>query len=230
MSLTPKFLHDWSLLPDEAIRLQVELSKKVVTMPLSETISTIGGVDVGYQEGKARAAIALLTYPAMYLINYAVSETPCSFPYIPGLLSFREAPAVLTALEKLTELPDVLLVDGQGIAHPRRLGIASHLGVLLDIPTIGCAKSPLIGHYEALGNNAGDTAPLIYNDEILGMAVRSKTGCKPVIVSIGHRCDLTSAVQLVLNCCRGYRLPEPTRLAHTIASAKFPKKSLFGIG
>lgn len=227
MPMRLQISHDWNLSANEAIRLQESISKNVVIMPLPQKIKTVGGVDVGYKGDKARAAIALLTYPAMHLISHAISEIPCDFPYIPGLLSFREAPAVLAALEKLTKLPDVLLVDGQGIAHPRRLGIASHLGVLLDMPTIGCAKSPLIGHYGTLGNNAGDTTPLTYNNEILGMAVRTKTGCKPLIVSIGHRCDLVSAVQLVLNCCRGYRLPEPTRLAHLMSSEKFLQKSLF---
>jgi len=229
MRLKIQFPHSWNLLPDEAVRLQSSLSKKVVITPLPETISTIGGVDVGYEEGKARAAIAVLTYPALQRISYSVAEIPCDFPYIPGLLSFREAPAALAALEKLPQLPDVLMIDGQGIAHPRRLGIASHLGILLDIPAIGCAKSPLIGHYMALGNNAGDKAPLTDGNEILGMAVRTKSGCKPMIISVGHRCDLADAVQLVLNCCRGYRLPEPTRLAHKIASGTSSEKSLFDI-
>lgn len=226
MSITLYFSHEWNLSPEEASDLQIRLSRRVITTSLPDQIKNIGGVDIGYREDKARAAVVLIEYPTMQIITYTIAEVPCSFPYIPGLLSFREIPAALAALEKLSFLPDVLMVDGQGIAHPRRFGIASHLGVLLDIPTIGCAKSPLIGVYQALGNHAGDTAPLIYGNETLGMAIRTKNGCKPLIISIGHRCDLKGAVRLVLECCRGYRLPEPTRLAHKIASGSLLKTTI----
>lgn len=226
MSITLYFPQKWNLSPEEASDLQIRLSRMVITTPLPDQIKTIGGVDVGYWGEKARAAVVVIEYPAMQMTTCATAEVPCGFPYVPGLLSFREMPAVLAVLEKLPYVPDILMVDGQGIAHPRHFGIASHLGVLLDIPTIGCAKSPLIGHYQALGNNAGDTAPLIYGGETLGMAIRTKIGCKPLIISIGHRCDLKGAVRLVLECCRGYRLPEPTRLAHKLASGNLSKNMI----
>jgi deoxyribonuclease V len=160
----------------------------------------------------------VLSYPDLAVVEIGAVEQTVDLPYIPGLLSFRESPVILAAYEKLRLKPDLILVDGQGIAHPRRFGIASHLGVLLDIPAIGCAKSLLCGGHDWLGVEAGSVAQLEHDGEVIGMALRTKTGVRPVYVSIGHKVDLTAAVSWVSNCCRGYRLPEPTRLAHLAAS------------
>jgi deoxyribonuclease V len=224
MNLQIRHPHAWNLCPSEAIRLQQDYRYLVRSEPLHGEIRRIGGVDVGFHSEKAFAALAVVAYPSMLLIEWAVSEINTPFPYIPGLLSFREAPVILSALERLSVLPDVLMVDGQGIAHPRRFGIASHLGVLLDLPAIGCAKSVLVGRYGELGNEIGNTTELLDKGEVIGMALRTRQGCKPIIVSIGHRVDLESAIRLTLACGRGYRLPEPTRLAHRIASAKKPSE------
>jgi deoxyribonuclease V len=143
-----------------------------------------------------------------------------TFPYVPGLLSFREGPAVLDALDKLKSPPDLLIFDGHGLAHPRRFGLACHLGLLVDIPAIGCAKSRLCGQYEEPGPHRGDTMPLIDKGEVVGAAVRTRAGVKPVFVSIGHRVDLPTSIHYVLACCRGYRLPETTRWAHRLAGAE----------
>jgi deoxyribonuclease V len=153
----------------------------------------------------------------MEIVEIGSAEDSIIFPYVPGLLTFREAPLILAAFEKLTVTPDFVMVDGQGIAHPRRIGLASHLGLCLGIPAIGCAKSRLIGEYAEPGNEAGSYTELLDNSEVIGAVVRTKAGVKPVYVSIGHMIDLPSAVSLVLKCCRGYRLPEPTRLAHMAA-------------
>jgi deoxyribonuclease V len=146
-----------------------------------------------------------------------ISQGKISMPYIPGLLSFRESPLILAACEQLSNIPDLVLIDGQGIAHPRRLGLASHVGLFLNLPTIGCAKSILCGQHPPLAEEAGSHAELLDNGEIIGAALRTKSRVKPIYVSVGHRIDLVSALQWVINCCRGYRLPEPTRLAHLAA-------------
>ena len=220
MPLELAYSHNWDLTPDEAIVLQENLREKVVIEPLAEDVATVGGVDVGFPGGVTRAAVAVFDYPDMRLVDSAIVEQATTYPYIPGLLSFREVPAVISALEKLHVLPDVLMVDGQGIAHPRRIGLASHIGVLLDSPTIGCAKSVLVGRYEALDEAYGSMSELRDGDEVIGMVVRSRYKVKPVVVSVGHRVDLQSAVELVLTCTRGYRLPEPTRQADKLASRK----------
>jgi deoxyribonuclease V len=212
--------HAWDLTPQQAIDLQRDLSRQVKITPLPADITRIAGVDVGFHEGVGRAAVVVLDYPSLTVTEHAVVETKVEFPYIPGLLSFRELPALLAAIEKLTCLPDVFVVDGHGYAHPRRFGIAAHLGVILDLPSLGCAKSVLVGRYGQLGNEAGDKTELCLEQEVIGMAVRTRQGCKPVFVSIGHRVDLESAIRLILACTRAYRLPEPTRLAHRLASDK----------
>ena len=215
--------HAWDLTPEEAIRLQGSMRTQVVIEPLDlEKIHTVGGVDVGFRDEKARAAAVLLSFPELKLLASELAEIPVPFPYIPGLLSFREAPAILAALEKLPALPDVLVCDGQGLAHPRRFGIACHLGVLLGLPALGCAKSILVGRHEPVGNPVGSTAELKAGPEVVGMAVRTREGVKPVYISVGNRIDLPSAVQLTLACGRGYRLPEPTRLADRLASDRGP--------
>lgn len=184
-----------------------------------EGLRRVGGVDAGFTADKVYAAVVVLDYATLQPVEQATAAAPLTFPYIPGLLSFREAPGILAALARLNSLPDVLIVDGQGIAHPRRFGIACHLGVLLDLPAIGCAKSVLVGRVGSLGEAPGSTAEMAAGDEVLGIAVRTRRGVKPVYVSAGHRVDLAAAVRIVLSCTRGYRLPEPTRLAHRLAAA-----------
>lgn len=189
---------------------------KVEPLRLDE-IRLIAGVDASYHQGTILAATVLFEYPALEIVDQAVAEMPVDFPYIPGLLSFREAPAILAALGQLSRSPDVLIVDGHGLAHTRRFGLACHLGLWLDLPSIGCAKSILVGELEPLGSEAGSTAQLISDGEILGVALRTRKDVNPVYLSIGHRVDLESAVQINLACNVGYRLPEPTRQAHILA-------------
>ncbi len=217
-----KYPHPWRLSPEEAEALQRRLASAVTPAPLDwDALTTVGGVDVGIRDERLRAAVVVLRFPTLQLLDQAVAEVPLTMPYVPGLLSFREIPAILEALKELRLRPDVLMVDGHGIAHPRRLGIAAHLGVVLDWPTIGVAKSILVGHPQgALGEEAGSTVPLVDDGQVVGMGVRTRARVKPVWVSIGHRVTLDDAVQLVLRSARGYRLPEPTRLAHHLASGK----------
>lgn len=206
--------HSWDVSPAQAIQIQESLRSKVVEEPLDFTrLHYVAGVDVGFPGHRARAAVVVLKFPSLEVTEQTIIELPVSFPYIPGLLSFREAPPILAALERLETRPDVLICDGHGLAHPRRFGLACHLGVLLDQPVTGCAKSILVGKHGPLGDAYGSTANLMIGNESIGAAVRTRQGVKPVYVSIGNRIDLPSAIQLVLACSRGYRLPEPTRLA-----------------
>ena len=215
------FSHPWDLSPAEAIELQQSLRARVRLQPLElETIRTVAGVDAGFPGGQARAAVVVLAFPSLQVVEEAAAEVPIPFPYIPGLLSFREIPAVLAALERLHSLPDVLICDGQGIAHPRRLGIASHLGVLLDRPALGCAKSILVGRHAPVGEAVGSQSALVDGGEVIGAVVRTRANVKPVILSPGHRIDVESGVRLALACSRGCRLPEPTRLADRLASQR----------
>ena len=216
-------LHRWDLSPQEAIQTQKELRLRVSVIPLDDSsIRLIAGVDVGLPRGAqtARAAIAVLDYATLELVDQAVAEAPVPFPYVPGLLSFREMPVILAALKRLQTSPDVFMVDGHGYAHPRRFGLACHLGVWLDKPAIGCGKSILIGEMEPLATPRGSVTPLQDGDEIIGAALRTRENVKPVYISIGHRVDLGSALRIALHCTRGLRLPEPTRQAHHLASAK----------
>lgn len=167
----------------------------------------------------------VLTYPDLAVVDSAVASLPSVFPYVPGLLSFREGPVVLAAIEKLRVRPDLLVFDGQGYAHPRRLGLASHMGLYLDMPSIGCAKSRLVGRYDDPGPNLGDRAPLTDHGELIGMVVRTKPRTNPLFISAGYRIELEQAVEVVLRCLRGYRLPEPTRAAHNLADQRAPSAS-----
>ncbi len=223
MEWTLHHVHAWDLSPQEAQRLQWRLRRYVREAPLNwEALHTVAGVDVGFpQPDTARAAVAVLSYPDLEPVDWAVAEIPTPMEYVPGLLSFRELPAVLKALEGLRVRPDVFLVDGQGIAHPRGLGIAAHLGVLLDWPTIGVAKSLLVGRPQGpLGETRGSTVPLVYRGRVVGMGVRTREKVKPVWVSIGHRVDLLGAVTLVLHTAVRYRLPEPIRAAHRLSKGR----------
>jgi deoxyribonuclease V len=216
--ITLKHEHPWNVSPAQAIETQERLRRLVVLEGGLAGVQAVAGLDVGLRDGRARAAVVVLSYPGLERLDEAVAERPLEFPYVPGLLTFREGPAALAALERLATAWDVLLCDGQGYAHPRRLGLASHLGVLLDRPSVGCAKSRLVGRHGELGQAAGSWAELVDHGEVVGAAVRTRTGVRPVYVSPGHRIDLVSAIELVLGCVRGRRLPEPTRLAHQLAS------------
>jgi deoxyribonuclease V len=217
--MTLKTLHSWDLTPSQAIALQKELAGDVITSGEVNSVRFVGGADISVPRGShtARAAIVVLTYPELAVVEVETMVAELAFPYIPGLLSFREAPVILELFKKLNHKPDLLVVDGQGIAHSRRLGIASHLGLWLDIPTIGCAKSRLCGEYDEVGYEAGSQAQLTDDSEVIGMVLRTRIGSKPLYISPGHKVGLEESVRWVLACTRGYRLPEPSRLAHLAA-------------
>ena len=214
--------HRWHISPKEAIQIQKELRSQVRMEALGDdSPRLIAGVDVGLPRGAkvARAAIAVLDYNTMELVDQATAEIPVPFPYVPGLLSFREMPVILAALEHLETSPDIFMVDGHGYAHPRRFGLACHLGVWMDRTTIGCGKSILIGEHVPLDKSRGKIAYLKDQNEIIGAAVRTRDGVKPVYISVGHRINLETATQITLSCGRGFRLPEPIRWAHRLASS-----------
>ncbi len=212
--------HSWELTPKQAIALQQELRRHVRIADDFSRVTQVAGIDVGFEQNNTitRAAVVVLDYPSLELREWSIARQPTRFPYVPGLLSFREIPTVLDAMAKLSSLPDLLLCDGQGIAHPRRLGIASHLGLLLDLPAIGVGKSRLIGSYTEPSEEKGAWSPLYDGDEEIGCVLRSRKGVKPLFISPGHRISLTSARQWVMNCLTRYRLPETTRWAHRLAS------------
>lgn len=211
-------LHRWDVTPAEAIEIQNELRARVAMTPISSTPLLVAGVDVGVNDDRTRAAVVVLRYPELTVVETSVVEAAVTFPYVPGLLAFRECPTVLSAFAQLASVPDLVIVDGQGLAHPRRFGLACHLGVILDLPTIGCAKSRLVGTHDYPGGPVGSRVNLWDGGEIIGAVIRSKDRTNPLYISIGHKVDLETSVQYVLACCRGYRLPETSRLAHLAAS------------
>lgn len=213
-------LHSWQLSVEDAIAIQQQLKDKVVTEDKLGAVNYVAGVDMGFAAAGtiSRAAIAVLSFPDLQLVETAIALRPTTFPYIPGLLSFREIPAVIDALETISTVPDLIICDGQGIAHPRRFGIACHLGVLTDIPTIGAAKSLLIGKHEQLDASRGSWQPLKHRNQTIGAVLRSRTATKPLYISSGHRVSLPTAVDYVLRCTPKYRLPETTRIADKLAS------------
>lgn len=224
-------LHDWNLSPTEAIALQRRLAGRVEREDRLEAVSRIAGVDIGFEQGGeiTRAAVVVLAWPptgegAFEVVEQAVHREPTRMPYVPGLLSFREVPAALAAFERLVTRPQLVMVDGQGIAHPRRLGVASHLGLWLDLPTIGVAKKRLCGRHGEPGPERGDGTPLVDKgpdgEETIGTVLRSRRGVKPVFVSPGHRLSLASALDWTLACLGRTKLPEPTRLADRLASRR----------
>ena len=219
--------HPWDLSYKDAIALQTELRGKLVLRGGPRAPRLVAGIDVSfarsYGPSACYAAVVVLRFPEAEVIEEAFAAGETRFPYIPGLLTFREGPIVLSALAKIESEPDALIFDGQGICHPRGFGLAAHLGYLLDRPSVGCAKSLLVGEHGPLGENAGDRAPLVVKGETLGLAVRTRDRVKPVYVSPGHRVWLDAAVAIVLATTRGYRLPEPTRLAHQ-AVTRFRKE------
>lgn len=212
-------LHAWTMEIGEAKALQRELASKIVLEDQFDEIRYVAGVDMAINEGSglARAAVVLLSYPELVLLEQHIYEEPLRMPYIPGLLSFRELPSLLGALQQLKQKPDLVMADGQGIAHPRRLGIAAHLGLWIDTPTIGCAKSLLIGSYEPVGAEVGAWSPLVDRHETIGAVLRTRLRVKPMFISQGHKISLASSIKYVLACGRGYRLPETTRLADKLS-------------
>jgi len=214
--------HAWDLPVEEARAAQARLAGQVIprTTFSPAALRSVAGVDVGFRSERAWAAVVVLSFPGLEPLDWALAEAPVAFPYVPGLLAFREAPAVLRSLEKLGTWPDLFLFDAHGIAHPRRMGLAAHLGVILDWPSVGCAKSRLCGQAAVPGPAAGEWVPLLEGEETIGAVLRTAEGKKPVYVSIGHRVDLPTAVEMVRACCaRGQRLPETTRLAHRMAGS-----------
>ncbi|NET29631.1 deoxyribonuclease V [Okeania sp. SIO1I7] len=205
---------------ETAIALQQKLRHQVITEDQFGTIKYVAGIDVGYSDSDriTQAAVAVLSFPQLELLEQSIVKRPTSFSYVPGLLSFREIPAILDALEKLNIIPELLLCDGQGLIHPRRFGIACHLGVLVNIPSIGVAKSHYIGQHNSVGLERGNWQPIIDEEEVIGAVVRTRAGVKPIYVSIGHRISLTTAINYVLKCTTKYRLPETTRWADKLAS------------
>ena len=220
-----KRLHGWKLTTAEAKELQLKLAGQVLHEEGTIQPSLVAGLDISVKRDRktATGAAVVLSYPEMKLVETSVVGGEMEFPYVPGYLSFREAPLMLEALERLKNEPDLVLVDGQGIAHPRRMGLAAHLGLFLNRPTIGCAKSPLCGKFEMPGNEPGDFSEIKDGDETIGAVLRTRKDVKPLYISVGNRITLDEAVRQVINCCRGYRLPEPTRLAHQVAGGSLNK-------
>jgi len=228
-----KKLHNWNLTYSQAVALQKELAQKVQQIPLRNRPTTVAGLDcaLGIDNQSIIAAVVVLKLPSTVrglweplgqaefeLIETATACQKITFPYIPGLLSFRESPVCIAAVEKLKAEPDAFVIDGQGIAHPRRFGIASHLGLFFDKPTIGCAKSRLTGSFEEPGSEKGAYSPLKDNQEVIGAAVRTRTNVEPIFVSVGNKCLLKDAIDVTLAWTTKYRVPEPTRLAHQVVS------------
>jgi deoxyribonuclease V len=222
--------HSWNVTPKEAIEIQKHLVGEIKITSLSKSIHYIAGVDVSMNRFDATggklvtAGIIVLKYPELQVIEEKCIQMMVNFPYIPGLLSFREVPPLLKVWEQLKIKPDVVMVDGQGIAHPRRLGIATHFGLAIDTPTLGCAKSILYGIHDELSLEAGSVVELIdpKNQEVIGTVLRSKNKTNPLIISPGHLMTHADAIEIIKECLRGYRLPEPTRLAHEMVN-KFRK-------
>ncbi len=221
MRLTLHHAHAWDVPPAEAVAIQRRLAAEVRQIPLPQPPRTIAGVDMSVhtnlQPAEVQAAVAVLAYPGLETVAQARWRGPVQFPYVPGLLSFREVPAVLHALEQLDALPDLIMADAQGIAHPRRFGLAAHLGVLLDRPVLGVAKSRLTGAHDEPDDVRGATTPLWERDEPIGAVLRTRPGVKPLYISVGHRITLGEAVAWVVACLTRYRLPEPTRRAHLLS-------------
>ncbi|MHC4165992.1 MAG: deoxyribonuclease V [Planctomycetota bacterium] len=215
-----KKLHKWNLSYARAREAQTSLAGKVQFTPLRTSPEVVAGIDCAFSEDGQRilAAVVVLRLPDFELLETAGAVRKVTFPYIPGLLSFREAPVCIAAVEKLRSRPDLFIIDGQGIAHPRRLGLAAHLGLFFDRPTVGCAKSRLTGDFEEPPSEKGAYTLLTAQSETIGAVVRTRTNVKPVFVSVGHKCVLTDAIGIVLACAVKYRLPEPTRLAHQSVS------------
>lgn len=213
------YRHDWNLKPDQAIALQKQLSSEVISnQPIDvNAVQLVAGVDVSVKDNVSQAAVVVMTFPDLKPVETVLASRPTPFPYIPGLLSFREGPVLVEAFEKLQHEPDVLIFDGMGIAHPRRIGIASQMGLWLQTPTIGCGKTLFVGKYQEPALERGSWSDLVDKGQIIGAVLRARAGVKPVYISPGHLADLPTAIDLVMRCTPKYRLPEPIRLAHNAA-------------
>jgi deoxyribonuclease V len=214
MNNTPE--HSWNITLDEAKKLQNNLAQKIKICQLPSDIKRVAGFDVSYlkEENILIAGMVIIDYPSLNICDSFVITDQIHFPYIPGYLSFREAPVLLKLLEKHRQQADIFIFDGHGIAHPRGLGIASHIGILSNSPSIGCAKKKLVGEYHLPDHKKGSSTDLVFKDNTIGKVLRTKDGTKPVFISVGNLVSLEEATQFVLNCTTKYRLPEPTRLAH----------------
>ncbi len=214
-------LHTWDVNPAQAIEIQRQLCSQIVIEKPQQEFHLVAGADISFDKGSdvVYAGVVVLQLRDLREVARATAVSKAKFPYIPGLLSFRETPPVLEAWKKLKVQPDVVMVDGQGLAHPRRFGIASHVGLLLDLPSVGCAKSLLVGKYEEPLLPAGSYSYLVDRDETIGVALRTRDSINPVFVSVGHKIDLESAIALVMRCTHGYRIPEPIRQAHQVVNA-----------
>ena len=215
-------LHSWKATIPEAKEIQLRLAGEVSMANKVGSPRLIAGVDISVRKGDpmGTGAVVVVGFPELAPVEVQVVRQEIPFPYVPGLLSFREAPLILAGFEQLSSEPDLVLVDGQGMAHPRRLGLACHLGLFLDLPAIGCAKSRLFGVHEPVVTERGDFAELRDGDEVIGAALCTKERTKPIYVSIGHKVDLPHAIKWALECCRGYKNPEPLRLAHLAAGGR----------
>jgi len=209
-------LHSWDLPYKEAVKIQQALRNRLVLDAPKMDLKLVAGADVSYSKGSDLffSSVVVLEMPEMRILEEVTAMGKMNFPYIPGLLSFREAPILIKAFEKVKNIPDVVIFDGQGTAHPRGLGLACHMGLVLDFPTIGCAKKILVGDYDPVGSEVGEHTPIVFKGDTVGSALRTRKNVKPVFISPGHRMDVPFAVEVVLKTCRGYKLPEPTRQAH----------------
>jgi deoxyribonuclease V len=212
-------LHSFDVSYEEAVRIQRELACQISLSPFLGEYRHVAGADIAYSKRSNTlfAAVVVQEYPSGREVFSLAEKGEATFPYIPGLLSFREAPLLLRLFQELPVTPDVVVCDGQGLAHPRQFGLACHIGLLLDVPSIGCAKSRLVGEYEEPGIGRGCSSPLIYKGSVVGAVVRTRDNVRPVFVSPGHKVDFETAVRVILETCRGYRLPEPTRIAHVLS-------------
>ncbi|MCH8994714.1 MAG: deoxyribonuclease V [Chloroflexi bacterium] len=217
-------LHPWDVSPKGAVAIQRRLAAQVVREGVPRDVRRIAGADISVDRmaGRGTGAVVVFSYPELEVVEVSVEQAPLTFPYVPGLLSFREIPVLREAFARLAGPIDLLLVDGQGLAHPRRFGLACHLGLLLNVPAIGCGKSRLLGEHDTPGEAAGSRADLRDGGELIGSVLRTRDGVKPLFISIGHRIGLAEVEAWVLRCCRGYRLPEPTRLADKAAGGRAP--------
>ncbi|HEX7027347.1 MAG TPA: deoxyribonuclease V [Gammaproteobacteria bacterium] len=215
-------LHNWNVTPSAAIEIQKTLADKVIRHDTFDKIQFVAGIDVGFEDNGriTRAAVCILDSNTLQDIERTIARRPTEFPYVPGLLSFREIPAIIDALEKIKTIPQMLFCDGQGYAHPRRLGIASHLGILTGLPSIGVGKSRLVGRHQTVPNTRGAWVPLVDNGETVGAVLRTRVNVNPLYISSGHKIALESAVECVMRFVTRYKLPEPTRLADRLASRK----------
>jgi len=212
-----KNLHRWDITPKEAVEIQIKLQRKIRLNSSTREVHLVAGADASFSkaEGLVHGAVSILSFPNLELVERKTATLRLSFPYIPGLLTFREGPVLLECFKGIKNTPDVVLFDGQGVAHPRRMGIATHLGILLDRPSIGCAKTPLYGGFRLPANSKG-AYEYVKDEEgdVIGACLRTRPGVKPVFVSVGNRIDLLTAIDIVLRCTKRYRIPEPLRDAH----------------